>query len=209
MGNCFNQGQDHPFLGKEIDSIGKKPEIGVIFLNLFLASWKRPGLFEGVMSSQESLMIHVPALCSKYKMCLTAASLHIQWEAGQLIFCILAAWGTAATSSFKVYLCRSLIIIYEMETDLKKKMNTVCFCCTWPDTLACQRNNGLLLQKTDEFVQFNWFVSLQLKVLHPYESQVSGLYNFLLNQILCELNGKNRKKLLWILMNTKWHYYLK
>lgn len=78
MGNCFNLAQDHPFLENEIDSIGKELEIRVIFLNLFLASWKRPGLLEGVMSSQESLMIHVLTLCSKYKMCPTAASLHIQ-----------------------------------------------------------------------------------------------------------------------------------
>lgn len=49
----------------------QKLGIRVIFLNLFLASLKRPGLLEGVMSSQESLMIHVLALCSKYKMCLT------------------------------------------------------------------------------------------------------------------------------------------
>lgn len=55
------------------------------------------------MSSQESLMIHVLALCSKYRMCPTAASLHIQWEAGLIIFCILAARGTVATSSFKAY----------------------------------------------------------------------------------------------------------
>lgn len=49
----------------------KKREISVIFLNVCLASWERRGLLEGVMSSQESLMIHVSALCSTYR---TAAS---------------------------------------------------------------------------------------------------------------------------------------
>lgn len=45
------------------DAIG---EISVIFLYVRLASWERRGLLEGVMSSQESLMIHVSALCSTY-----------------------------------------------------------------------------------------------------------------------------------------------
>lgn len=45
--NSFSLARNHPFLGKEIDSIGKKLEIRVIFLNLFLTSWKRPGLLEG------------------------------------------------------------------------------------------------------------------------------------------------------------------
>lgn len=51
------------------------PEISIIILNVSLASWERPGLLEGVMSTQESLMIHVLALCSKCWMYLTAASL--------------------------------------------------------------------------------------------------------------------------------------
>lgn len=49
----------------------RRHEISVIFLNVCLASWEHCGLLEGVMSSQESLMIHVSALCSTYR---TAAS---------------------------------------------------------------------------------------------------------------------------------------
>lgn len=76
IANCLKLAQDHRFRGKrdrfhrrQKKRKKKKREISVIFLNVSPASWEHPGLLEGVMSSQESLMIHVSALCSTYKMC--------------------------------------------------------------------------------------------------------------------------------------------
>lgn len=95
---CLRPGPAHPSLQK-ISSFAKKTktknwEISLIILNICVASWERPGLLEGVMSTQESLMIHVLGLCST-----CAWLLPLSWW-----FCLCAAWGSAASSTYAPHL---------------------------------------------------------------------------------------------------------
>lgn len=107
---CFSLAQNHLFWGKQNWFHWQNLEIRVILLNLFSSSWKYLALLQGVMSSQESLMIHFPSLCSKYKMCLTAAScLHIQGAARLIFLWFYSDWVTDVTSPFLEWACLSIL----------------------------------------------------------------------------------------------------
>lgn len=90
--NSFGLARDHLLLGKEIDFIGKKLEIRVIFLNLFLTSWKRPGLLEG----SNELTGEFDDPCPHPVLQIQDVPNSVWW----IIFCILATCIWAASTLF-------------------------------------------------------------------------------------------------------------
>lgn len=164
------------------------------------------------MSSQESLMIHVLALCSKYKMCLTAASLHIQRDSGLMILCIFSCLGTAAASCYRAYLC----IIISNGNRCKKKKDT---CTVLQDTLTAPVKKHWSPGAEIGRICCIFLIPVLLQhlwALHLYELQISGLYDFILMRKISFTKSnsvwaawKNRERLLCILINIKLHCCLK